>query len=292
MEWLVEDKEGKLITSPSTSPENLYISPEGYKGATLYGATADLAMIRELFSQTIKASVILNTDPAFRLSLKHALKRLHPYQVGKDGSLQEWYHDWEDADPRHRHQTHLFGLHPGHHITPSSTPELAAACRRALEIKGDESTGWSKGWRINLWARLQDGEHAYKMYRELLKYVDPDGVETSYTRGGGTYPNLFDAHPPFQIDGNFGGAAAVAEMLLQSSEEEITLLPAIPGAWKNGSVRGLKARGGFEISMEWEDMQVKRLSIQSEKGGSNTLIHGKESLRIKLEPGEKLDFNF
>lgn len=291
MEWLVEDKEGKLITSPSTSPENLYISPIGYQGATLYGATADLAMIRELFSQTIKASVILNANPAFRLSLKDALNRLHPYQVGKDGSLQEWYHDWEDADPRHRHQTHLFGLHPGHQISPAKTPEFAAACRRALEIKGDESTGWSKGWRINLWARLQDGEHAYKMYRELLKYVEPDGVETSYDRGGGTYPNLFDAHPPFQIDGNFGGAAAVAEMLLQSSEEEINLLPAIPGAWKNGSVSGLKARGGFEISMKWDHGELLSVAVSSQKGGKTMLIHGNWQKEIILDAGKEVRFN-
>ena len=200
LEWLVEDKNGKLITSPSTSPENIYIASDGYKGATMYGGSADLAMIRECFDKTIKASKILNIDTDFRAKLEAASAKLYPYQIGKKGNLQEWYYDWEDAEPKHRHQSHLFGLFPGNHITPLKTPALADACRKTLEIKGDETTGWSKGWRINLWARLWDGNHSYKMYRELLHYVEPDGVKTDYVRGGGTYPNLFDAHPPFQID--------------------------------------------------------------------------------------------
>ncbi len=289
LEWLVEDKNGQLITSPSTSPENIYITSDGYKGATLYGGTADLAMIRECFIQTIKASEILNTDVEFRTKLEQALQKLHPYQIGKKGNLQEWYYDWEDAEPQHRHQSHLFGLFPGNHITPVTTPELAKACRRTLEIKGDETTGWSKGWRINLWARLLDGNHAYKMYRELLKYVEPDGVKTNYARGGGTYPNLFDAHPPFQIDGNFGGAAAIAEMLVQSTENEIHLLPAIPDAWESGSVKGICARGGFEVSMEWKNKTVKKLSIFAKTSGKTTLYFGTEKKEINLKKGQVLN---
>jgi alpha-L-fucosidase 2 len=289
LEWLVEGPDGKLISSPSTSPENLYLTPDGYKGATFFGGTADLAMIRELFSQTISASKTLELDVDFRETLVEAMSRLHPYQVGKKGNLQEWYYDWEDSDPKHRHQSHLFGLFPGHQITPLKTPELAEACRQTLEIKGDETTGWSKGWRINLWARLWDGNRAYKMYRELLKYVDPDEMNTNYSNGGGTYPNLFDAHPPFQIDGNFGGAAAVAEMLLQSDQNEIRLLPALPDAWDTGSVKGLVARGGFEVSIEWNHLSPIKVNLRSQKGGKTTLIHGEKQVEITLQKGEEIE---
>src|SRR5690606_11339181 len=174
--WLVGDKQGYLVTSPSTSPENVYLTPDGFKGATLYGATSDLAMIRECFTQVIKASEELGSDMEFRDSLKTAMNRMYPYKTGKKGNLQEWDHDWEDAEPQHRHQSHLFGLYPGHQINPEKTPGLADACRKTLEIRGDETTGWSKGWRINLWARLWDGNRAYKLFRELLTYVAPDGV--------------------------------------------------------------------------------------------------------------------
>lgn len=292
LEWMVEDKNGKLITSPSTSPENLYKTPEGYIGATLYGATSDLSMIRELFQQTIKATKVLGQDAEFRTKLETALAKMYPYQIGKKGNLQEWYHDWEDQDPKHRHQSHLFGLHPGTHITPELTPDLANACRTTLEIKGDETTGWSKGWRINLWARLWDGNRAYKMYRELLKYVEPDGVKVDYARGGGTYPNLFDAHPPFQIDGNFGGAAAVAEMLVQSTEHEIRLLPALPDAWSEGSVKGICARGGFEIAMDWSNKSVKKLSIYAKNTGKTTLYYGNEKKEISLKKGQTMELSW
>lgn len=288
IEWLVEDKEGKLITSPSTSPENKFISPSGYQGATFYGGTADLAMIRACLMQIIEASKLLNVDAEFRAKAESTLARLHPYKIGKKGNLQEWYYDWDDQDPRHRHQSHLFGLFPGDHITPATTPELANACRKALEIKGDETTGWSKGWRINLWARLGDGNRAYKMYRELLRYVDPDGVKDSKHRGGGTYPNLFDAHPPFQIDGNFGGAAAVAEMLVQSTDKRITLLPALSDAWSEGSVSGICARGGFVVSMNWVNKTPKTVTISSKIGGKTTLVCGNKQKTITLPKGRKV----
>ncbi|QOG03358.1 glycoside hydrolase N-terminal domain-containing protein [Flavobacterium sp. MDT1-60] len=290
LEWMVTDKNGNLITSPSTSPENQYKLSDGFVGATMYGGTADLAMIRECFDKTIKASKVLNIDADFRSKLEKAVAKLHPYQIGKKGNLQEWYFDWEDNDPKHRHQSQLFGLFPGHQITPEKTPDLAQASRKTLEIKGDETTGWSKGWRINLWARLWDGNRAYKMYRELLRYVDPDGKKTEKPRrGGGTYPNLFDAHPPFQIDGNFGGVAAVAEMLVQSDENEIRLLPALPDAWETGSVKGICARGGFEIAVEWNNKKLEKVTVFSKNGGKTTLINGDKKQNITLKKGEKLE---
>jgi alpha-L-fucosidase 2 len=289
--WLVKDKQGYLVTSPSTSPENLYLTPGGFKGATLYGGTADLAMIRECFGQTIQAAEKLDIDVDFRDSLKTALSQLYPYQTGKKGNLQEWYYDWEDVEPQHRHQTHLFGLYPGHQITPEKTPMLADASRKTLEIKGDETTGWSKGWRINLWARLWDGNRAYKLFRELLSYVPPDGAKNiNYSGGGGTYPNLLDAHPPFQIDGNFGGASGVAEMLLQSDDDAIYLLPALPDAWSSGSVIGLCARGGFEISMQWKDGNLINVDVLSKAGNSCTLRFKGQEVKMDTKKGKSYSF--
>jgi alpha-L-fucosidase 2 len=285
LDWMVKDKNGNWITSPGTSPENIFITPDGYMGATLYGATSDLAMIRELFENFIKASETLNIDSDYREKVKAVYDNLYPYQIGKKGNLQEWYYDWEDKDPVHRHQSHLFGLYPGHHITPDETPELAEACRTSLEIKGDETTGWSKGWRINLWARLRDGNRAYKMYRELLNYVDPDEMKGS-RRGGGTYPNLFDAHPPFQIDGNFGGAAAIIEMLLQSRDGKIFLLPALPDTWKNGAIKGVCARGGFEVSMQWENNQLVKSTIKAKVDGKPIIVYNGKQQEIELKKGQ------
>lgn len=288
IDMLVKDREGKWVSSPGTSPENLYKTPEGYKGATLYGATSDLAFIRELFTITIQAAKVLDRDVSFQNTLEEYLAELHPYQVSKDGHLQEWYHDWEDVDPQHRHQTHLFGLHPGNHISPTATPKLAEACKKTLNIKGDKSTGWSQGWRINLWARLKDGERAYKLYRELLNYVDPSGLNYNYSNGGGTYPNLFDAHPPFQIDGNFGGAAGVLEMIIHSTSDRIELLPAIPDSWSQGELSGVKARGGFELDLKWQNSKVNSLTVFSKHGGSTTILCNAKEYAIELSKGEKL----
>jgi alpha-L-fucosidase 2 len=262
----------------------MYLTPEGFEGATTIATTADMTMIRELFTQLIRASEILGRDEELRNELGSSLDRLVPYRIGADGSLQEWYHDWADADPQHRHQTHLFGLYPGDQIDPDRTPELAKAARRALEIKGDESTGWSKAWRINLWARLRDGDRAHKLYRELLTFVQPE-AGLRYDLGGGTYPNLMDAHPPFQIDGNFGGSAGVAEMLVQSHGGEIRLLPALPSAWPKGSVRGLRARGGFEVDIEWRDGTLEAVTIRARGGKTCRLVYGDERRDLELEPG-------
>jgi alpha-L-fucosidase 2 len=292
LNWMIEDNKGMLVTSPSTSPENTYLTNDGFIGATLYGGTADLAMIRESFIQLIEASKVLNADADFRNELKEALKKMHPYKIGKKGNLQEWYHDWEDAKPQHRHQSHLFGLHPGNHITTELTPELAEASKKSLEIKGDKSTGWSKGWRINLWARLKDGNHAYKMYRTLLNYVEPSGLYTNYKKGGGTYPNLLDAHPPFQIDGNFGGAAGIIEMLMQSNKNQIHLLPALPNVWPEGSVKGICARGGFEVSMVWNEGQLIKTSIYSKTGGKTTLKYKENQKEITFNKGQTIEINW
>lgn len=286
MNWLIE-KDGKHITSPGTSPENKFLTPDGYIGATSYGCTADLAITRECLIDAIKAAEVLNTDKDFRKKAKTTISRLSPYKIGKKGNLQEWFHDWEDEDPQHRHQSHLFGLYPGHHISTDETPDLAKACAKTLEIKGDNTTGWSTGWRVNLYARLKDSNNAYHIYRRLLKLVSPDGYKgKDARRGGGTYPNLLDAHSPFQIDGNFGGCAGVIEMLMQSSEEEITLLPALPEKWKDGSVKGICARGSFVIDMSWKDGKVTSLSITSRKGGKTRVYFNNKSVKINLKANE------
>ena len=284
LEWLIE-RDNELITAPSTSPENEYVTPDGYHGVTCYGGTADLAIIRELLSNVCAAGSICGDKVS---TYRRTLKRLHPYTIGKDGDLNEWFYDWKDRDPQHRHQSHLIGLYPGHHLTAS---DLQEAARQTLIQKGDETTGWSTGWRINLWARLKNGEKAYQIYRKLLTAVAPEQDRTpDYRHGGGTYPNLFDAHPPFQIDGNFGGTAGVCEMLIQSSaNDEIELLPALPAAWKDGSVSGLCARGGYEVSIKWKDGLVTHATIKAKKTGKVTLLYNGRQRTLKLQAGEKED---
>ncbi len=281
-DWLVE-KGGYLITSPSTSPENIFITDDNKRSAISEGVTMDIAIIRDLFDNIIEASQELNIDKAFRKQVTEKRNKLYPYQIGSKGQLQEWTKDFREADPQHRHLSHLFGLHPGRQISPLTTPELAQACERTFEIRGDEGTGWSKGWKINFAARLLDGNHAYKMIREIMRYVDPS-AGTSY---GGTYPNFFDAHPPFQIDGNFGASAGIIEMLLQSHLKEIHLLPALPHAWTEGQVTGLKARGNFEVGISWNENRLEKATIKSNLG-NKCVLRTSVPVRINGVQAEKI----
>ena len=265
LDWLVE-KDGMLVTAPSTSPENVYLHPNGFKGTVTIASAMDMEIIWDLFTNIIEADSILGNDKEFATLLKEKRSRLNPLKIGKKGNLVEWYGDWEDEDPQHRHVSHLFGLHPGREISPLIDPAFANASRKTLEIRGDGGTGWSKAWKINFWARLLDGDHAYKMYQELLK--------------NSTLNNLFDTHPPFQIDGNFGATSGIAEMLLQSHLNEIQLLPALPAAWKNGYVKGLVARGAFELEMFWTNGKLSKAFITSKAGGECRL-RTNENVSIK-----------
>ena len=288
LEWLIPNPHNpnELITAPCTSPEADYITDKGYRGSSFYGGTADLAIIRELFKNTIKGAKVLGIDDDYQQQLQAALSRLRPYNIGKRGNLMEWYHDWEDQDWHHRHQSHLLGLYPFHQISVDKTPELAAAATKTLEIKGDNSTGWSTGWRINLWARLHRADKAYQIYRKLLTYVSPEVYKDSKHRSGGTYPNLFDAHPPFQIDGNFGGTAGVCEMLMQCDGEIMDLLPALPKEWAAGEIKGIKARGNYEIDLVWNNGKVSKASITSKNAGNLTVKYNGKQKALSFKAGE------
>ncbi len=303
--WLVDCKTGApesqgnwLVTPVSNSPENTFIIPgDGFlnpdgtpkpwvngkpykpkKSTISMGSTMDMSLIRELFGNVITAAGILDADndSAFIAKITEQREQLLPYRIGARGQLQEWQQDFEENEPHHRHVSHLYGLYPGAQITPDVTPELLDACAQTLRLRGDEATGWSMGWKINLWARLLDGDHADIIVKSLF---NPVGFGHG-KGGGGIYPNMLDAHPPFQIDGNFGYTAGIIEMLMQSHEGYIDLLPALPSTWKEGSIKGIRSKGGFVIDMKWKDGRLTEASILSEQGG-NCRLHTAQKATVK-----------
>lgn len=283
LHWLVRDSAGFWVTAPSMSPENSFRLPTGGSADVSVASTMDLSILRGLFNDEIRASRILGLDQAFRDTLRSREQELFPFQIGRRGNLQEWSRDWISTDVHHRHISHVYGLFPGREILPWRDTLLAEGIKRALELRGDLSTGWSLAWKINCWARLLDGNHAYRLVRDLLHLTHADGF--AYHEGGGTLPNLFCAHPPFQIDGNFGGTAGIAEMLLQSQGDALFVLPALPDAWSKGDLRGLLARGGFQVrDLSWDKGHILRLVLYSSLGG-NCRIRSYDRLRLESPAG-------
>lgn len=270
---VVDPKFGVLVTSPSVSPEN----DHGHGSSLVAGPTMDQAIIRDLFDNCLKAEGVLGADPAFVAELTTARDKLAPYRIGKDGQLQEWQEDW-DADakePQHRHVSHLYGLFPSDQIGIDTTPKLAAAARTSLLKRGDLTTGWAIAWRLNLWARLGDGDHAHSVLKLLL------GPER-------TYPNMFDAHPPFQIDGNFGGTSGMTEMVLQSRNDRIYLLPALPSAWPTGHITGLRARGAIDVDVRWAGGKLSQAVLTAKADGRHTVVHGASTVEIEMKQGQSV----
>lgn len=271
---IMDPNTGYLVVVPSSSPENTHAAEDG-KSTIASGTTMDNQLVFDLFTHVMEASALVSPDANFTKELKEALAKMPPMKIGKHNQLQEWQEDWDDPKDNHRHVSHLYGLFPSNQISPMKTPELFEAAKQSLIYRTDESTGWSMGWKVNLWARLLDGNHAYKLIQDQLHLVTAD-----QRKGGGTYPNMLDAHQPFQIDGNFGCTAGIAEMLMQSQEDAIHLLPALPTVWAAGSIKGLVTRGGFVIDMTWKNNKVSTLKVYSKLGGN---------CRLKLENTLKAD---
>lgn len=283
----LSEYEGYLVTVPSTSPENCFIGEDGEEHSVTLASTMDISLLKELFNNFAAASEILDIADPLAAEAKKTLESLPPYKIGSHGQLQEWYFDYQEADVHHRHVSHLYGLHPGCQIDLDLTPDLAQACAVSLNRRGDEGTGWSLAWKANLWARLGDGERAHALIRRQLRPVQTTEVSTV---GGGTYPNLFCAHPPFQIDGNFGITAAICEMLLQSHTGKIVLLPALPQAWNKGTVKGLRARGGFTLSFSWENGQIKGCEISSDRPQQCVVLIDGRELEVRFEQAGKFNY--
>lgn len=301
-----EPGHGWFVTAPTSSPENsFYVGADRTPISVCMGPTMDAQIVRELYGNTAEAAALLGIDNAFADSLRAETAMLPPNRIGSDGRLMEWLEEYEETDPHHRHVSHLYGLHPGNEISAVLTPELAEACRRTLDRRGDGGTGWSRAWKVNFWARLADGPRAYKLFKALLT---PAYTEDNTKHGAGTFPNLFCSHPPFQMDGNWGGAAGVGEMLLQSQDGFINPLPALPAEWADGSLRGFKVRGGATVDMEWTDGRVwlmtvtagpvGKLRLRRPAGAASYSIDGgrfvkaPEYIELNIAPGRAVTLEF
>jgi alpha-L-fucosidase 2 len=294
LDFMIEDEQGRLILSPSASPENVYLRPDGQQSALAEGTAMDAQLADTLFRRALAAGRLLKTDAEICGEIEKALAKLPPPAIGRHGQIMEWLEDYDETEVNHRHLSHLFFAHPGDRLVPDQSPRLAEAVRVSLRRRGDEGTGWCMAWKINLWARLGDGDKAHALLRNLLEPADSGKQDRTYERGG-TYANLFCAHPPFQIDGNFGGTAGIAEMLLQSHAVEeatgapvIHLLPALPRAWAEGAVHGLRARGGFTVDFAWKDGALTFVILRSGCGGRCVLRLGGVFQPVDLPPGGEL----
>ncbi|WP_235861350.1 glycoside hydrolase family 95 protein [Pontibacter flavimaris] len=279
IDYLTPDSSGYLVSSPSYSPEH---------GGISGGASMDHQIAWDVLNNCIQAAKVLGTDAEFAQQAQQVRDKILPPQIGSWGQLQEWKEDVDDPENKHRHVSHLFALHPGRQISPLETPELAKAAQVSLEARGDEGTGWSLAWKINFWARLKDGDRAHKLYKMVIKPAGGKSTGESFTSGSGSYSNLLDAHPPFQLDGNMGATAGVAEMLLQSQAGSIELLPALPQVWQAGEVKGLRARGGYTLDIQWKEGKLHRASIKADKDGACSLSYQGKQITIPIVAGKSV----